>query len=78
MNHMNSLKIIIWTNQSKTQQNHVHIRWDILSVYTEKWENESCHDANFVITGGTRGCQASGAISDDKVGIMMTLHFQCM
>ena len=30
-------------------------------------ENESCHDTNFVDTG----------TSDDKVGIMTTLGYQC-
>ena len=30
---------------------------------------ESCHDAYFVVTGGT---------SDDKVGIITTLGFQCV
>ena len=34
---------------------------------------EGCHDANFVITGGT--CSAT---SDDKVGIVITLNFQCL
>ena len=37
---------------------------------------ESCHYANFVITGGTRDCHDTGATSDDKVGIMTTLSFQ--
>ena len=39
--------------------------WAFLStVSVMDWKQESCHDANFVV-------------SDDKVGIMTTLDFQC-
>ena len=39
-------------------------------------KSDSCHDANFVITGGTSIMTISGAASDDEVGIMTALHFQ--
>ena len=32
-------------------------------------KTESCHDANFVVAGGTAGCSTTG---DDKVGIATT------
>ena len=35
-------------------------------------ETENCQDANFVVTGGT------GATSDNKVGILMTLDLHCL
>ena len=46
----------------------------LLTQDVQYWK-QSCHDANFVITGGTRGSlmTTSGASSDDKVGIMITL-----
>ena len=36
-------------------------------------------DANFVVTGGIRGCRCVNRryYRDDKVGIMTTLRFQC-
>ena len=43
-----------------------------MSDWSTTLKNESCHYANFVLTGGTV------ATSDDKVGIMTTLGFQWM
>ena len=48
---------------------------------TTSLKNVSCHDANFVITGGTAGCHNDNlqCCHDDKVGIMIILailHFQ--
>ena len=46
--------------------------WHALSL-----ESESCHDANYVVTGGPIGCHDDiGAPSDDTVGIMTTPGFQ--
>ena len=56
---------------------------ELLQSYTKpsicsSLKTESCHDANFVVTGGTVCCPyGSGATSDDKVSIMATLSFQC-
>ena len=38
-------------------------------------KNVSCDNANLVVTGGTANC---GAASDDKVGFVATLSFQCL
>ena len=40
----------------------------------------SCHDANFVNNGGTGGChwKTCSATSVYKVGIMITVSFQCL
>ena len=38
--------------------------------YQVHWKIKSCHDANFVVTGG-----GTGTTSDDKVGIMKTICF---
>ena len=40
---------MIWLQQHKTQQNRVHILWDILKI-------ENRYDANFAITGVTAAC----------------------
>ena len=44
------------------------------------WEQtQSCHDANFAVSGGTTDCHymaVCGATSYDKVGIMATMGFQ--
>ena len=46
-------------------------------VVTGKWwpQTGSCHDANFVVIGGTRACQNGnlGATNNDKVGMMNIL-----
>ena len=55
-----------------------------MPVDESKWVGEhwkqSCHDANFVITGGTAGCKMTtvtwDAASDNKVGIMTTPGFR--
>ena len=43
-------------------------------------DTESCHDANFVVSGGTGGCRYDklcGTTCDDKIGIVETVGFQC-
>ena len=43
-------------------------------------QTEGCHDANFPNTDGKEVVimTTSGAFSDDKIGTIMTLGFQCL
>ena len=49
----------------------------LMESLTHSMKTESCHDANFGVTGGTGGGQPPGATSNDKVGIMITFGFKC-
>ena len=47
----------------------------LAGVVTEKYETHG-HDGNFVVIGGSEGCQAtSGASSDDKVATLQRRHY---
>ena len=67
----------IW--QACQQQEMITWTWlqDLVRSYGKMsypLKTQNCQDANFVITGGA----ACSATSDDKVGILTTLCFQCL
>ena len=76
------MKDLYW--QVKVQQCHIILKFTKTALLPklfhpdEALSRESCHNANFVVSGGAGCCcyENSRAINNDKIGIMKTVNFQ--